>query len=825
MPVKELLMHKPFDLDLSQKTPILQKCVKEELNFHFENNELFRRFSYKKGFKVESAIESNWQNVPYIPAQSFKILGPQLLSVSEKQFKTCLQSSATSGEPSTVLIDNDTSRRQVKVMTKVLGDFIGMNRRPFLIMDIAPNSSKKDALGAREAAIRGFLNFSSEAKYFMDINATGGLFLQKTLLEEAIQNYKGPEELIIFGFTYVLYFSVIKEFQKSNIRFQLPDNSKVIHIGGWKKLESQKVSKEVFNQNTAEIFGVSPQNVIDIYGFTEQMGLVYPDCEYGFKHSSIYSEVLIRDPENHNLLKDRNPGLLQFITPIPHSYPGNSILTDDFGVILGRDDCQCGRKGVRFKVLGRAKQAEIRGCGDIMAEKVLYNEKKTTALSNDVLTVLYSPQIEIVSSKTLVDRENQKLKEIFQGLRNAQNWLCKQPIEGIIGIIQQARERWIDSSFPLEHYRKRGLNFLTNWCEASNLSSLTDFSLRNERGYIDSFRPVGGSVRKLMKANPKGIIAHWLSGNVPVLGMLTVIQAMITKNANILKVSSSYSEAIPELLRAFEGTKYRICSGHVIYGDDLLKSVAVIYFDKDNKHAASYISSNSDVRLVWGGREAVTEITSLPKKYSTEDIVFGPKLSFMAIGRETIESERKIKKLIRRAATDCSVFDQTACASPHTIFVEKGGFISPIEFADRLALEMDKALQRIPKEPPDEETVLKIASQRILYEFSGDVWQSEGFGWTVLYDEELKLAKPTYSRTVTVRAVDNIMDVTSLASKDIQTVGLSLTGHRRLEFAEKVTQKGVERLPDVGSMTEFDTPWDGMFVMDRFVRWSTLGGP
>ena len=76
-----------------------------------------------------------------------------------------------------------------------------------------------------------------------------------------------------------------------------------------------------------------------------------------------------------------------------------------------------------------------------------------------------------------------------------------------------------------------------------------------------------------------------------------------------------------------------------------------------------------------------------------------------------------------------------------------------------------------------------------------------------------------------MRAVDNIMDVTSLASKDIQTVGLSLTGHHRLEFAEKVTQKGVERLPDVGSMTEFDTPWDGMFVMDRFVRWSTLGGP
>lgn len=62
-------------------------------------------------------------------------------------------------------------------------------------------------------------------------------------------------------------------------------------------------------------------------------------------------------------------GLLQFISPIQTSYPGHSVLTEDVGFIAGVDDCPCGRKGTVFKVIGRAQQAEIRGCGDIMAEK------------------------------------------------------------------------------------------------------------------------------------------------------------------------------------------------------------------------------------------------------------------------------------------------------------------------------------------------------------------------------------------------------------------------------------------------------------------------
>lgn len=37
--------------------------------------------------------------------------------------------------------------------------------------------------------------------------------------------------------------------------------------------------------------------------------------------------------------------------------------------------------------------------------------------------------------------------------------------------------------------------------------------------------------------------------------------------------------------------------------------------------------------------------------------------------------------------------------------------------------------------------------------------------------------------------------------------------------------KGAMRCPDVGYMTHFDSPWDGVVALDRMVRWVTLGGP
>ena len=101
----------------------------------------------------------------------------------------------------------------------------------------------------------------------------------------------------------------------------------------------------------------------------EQTGCIYAECEYGHLHASIYSDIITRRYNDFSPCEYREKGFIQVLSSLPHSYPGHSILTEDEGIILGEDDCPCGRKGKYVKVIGRVKNAELRGCSDTYAEK------------------------------------------------------------------------------------------------------------------------------------------------------------------------------------------------------------------------------------------------------------------------------------------------------------------------------------------------------------------------------------------------------------------------------------------------------------------------
>jgi hypothetical protein len=62
-------------------------------------------------------------------------------------------------------------------------------------------------------------------------------------------------------------------------------------------------------------------------------------------------------------------GLIEVMSALPTSYPGQAVLTEDVGVFLGVDDCPCGRLGKYFRFKSRVEKAEIRGCGDTLADR------------------------------------------------------------------------------------------------------------------------------------------------------------------------------------------------------------------------------------------------------------------------------------------------------------------------------------------------------------------------------------------------------------------------------------------------------------------------
>jgi phenylacetate-coenzyme A ligase PaaK-like adenylate-forming protein len=363
--LNELLQSEVFGSQKSAAHNLFIQAMEETVTHHFENCEPYRRLCNKRGFDPRQ-----WQSteqIPYLPTAIFKD-APLLSIPAEEVFRIISSSATTTGRPSRVSLDKATSRRQSKCFNKVVLERLGNKKRKFIVLDLPETVGRSTKVSARASTIRSLLFGASSTDTVIE-ESSDGLLLNKAKLNDLLSTAeKSGEEIVIFGFTYILYHYVVKKLLDSGVNFSLAD-SKIIHIGGWKKLESEKVSPEQLINESSKVFGIKKGNVVDFYGFTEQSGMVYPTCEEGLRHVPSWGDVIIRDQMTLEPLPKNKEGLLQFLTPIQTSYPGHSILTEDLGILTGIDDCKCGRKGKTFKVIGRAAKAEIRGCGDIMAEK------------------------------------------------------------------------------------------------------------------------------------------------------------------------------------------------------------------------------------------------------------------------------------------------------------------------------------------------------------------------------------------------------------------------------------------------------------------------
>ncbi len=412
------------------------------------------------------------------------------------------------------------------------------------------------------------------------------------------------------------------------------------------------------------------------------------------------------------------------------------------------------------------------------------------------------------------------LEPLVARLRAAQERLRAVALDDLLGLCDAAARSWTQPGDPMADFiRQNRLGFLPLWLRRANLQTLAQRSLRGLPEALDRFVPLGERDPLMIRAQPRGLVVHWVAGNVPVLGFLSLVQAMLCKNANLAKVSRNRPGMLPHLLAALSASAYTNARGETFSGRLLTDSMAVVYAGRRDEAAARELSRLADVRVAWGGREAVEAIINLPRRYGTEDIVFGPKLSFAIVAAERLANQDLARRTAAAIAADACAFDQQGCNSPHTVFVERGGPIAPVEFARLLGEAMETESRRMPLDEVDPADAMHVLGVRTEYAMRGEAYYSRDMQWAVVYsDEDQGLAEACYLRTLFVRAVDDIFAVAEFCSSQTQTAGLAVDDRRRA-LADALTARGVERCPAIGAMRIYDAPWDGLFAMDRLVRW------
>ena len=359
--IAKLLDSPPYSLDPQERHDALLSLFKQELEYACEHSLHFA--NYVRHWPVRLAAAKTIAELPYLPVSVFK-KNPPLSLVPASEIKRTLTSSSTSGQvPSRVVLDAATSRRMTKGVIAIIRDFIGPARRPYLVVDTKENLGRQTELGARGAAIQALGSFATEMVACLSTDAQGEPSLDIDKLLAFAEKWK-QADVLVYGFTYVLWTQLVRPLQQRGITLGM-SKVHVLHSGGWKRLEQQAVTKDIFVRDVAAVFGCAPDRIIDYYGMVENVGVVYPDCVRGYKHVPAFAEVMIRDPLTLAPVKPGKQGMVQVCSVLPTSFPGFLLLTDDIGEIVGEDGCACGRRGTYFRFLHRVPKVELRGCGNL----------------------------------------------------------------------------------------------------------------------------------------------------------------------------------------------------------------------------------------------------------------------------------------------------------------------------------------------------------------------------------------------------------------------------------------------------------------------------
>ncbi len=361
--VEELIRRPQYALPQAEKDAGLTVILRELCQDVAARCPPYRRFLDHFGPRAE-----DWHtlaDIPPLPAAMFKRF--LLSAVPPEQIVRELRSSATSGqEPSRIVVDKTTAFRQARALVAILKEHVGPRRRPLLVLDAAESAGAGDSLSARGAAIRGISAFASETVFAMTNSPDGSLTPDWDAIESFFARHRN-DAVLLFGFTFIVWTRFVLEAERGGRQFQAPQ-AMLLHSGGWKKLTAAAVGKEEFARRVGAVLGAAPQQVLDFYGMVEQVGTVLVDCPAGHKHAPAFADVLIRRPYTLEPVGRGEEGIIEVLSALPSSYPGQALLTEDQGVLMGVDDCPCGRKGTYFRFLRRIEEAEVRGCGDTFAQ-------------------------------------------------------------------------------------------------------------------------------------------------------------------------------------------------------------------------------------------------------------------------------------------------------------------------------------------------------------------------------------------------------------------------------------------------------------------------
>ena len=384
-------------------------------------------------------------------------------------------------------------------------------------------------------------------------------------------------------------------------------------------------------------------------------------------------------------------------------------------------------------------------------------------------------------------------------------------VEKILNSLDKFSKKILTSkNFLGNKYRGYGLPFIAEWCKKENLKKI----LVSSFGSLDNLDGLKkNSELKNYKILPKGLVVHWVAGNVPTLGFLSLILGLITKNKNIIRLPLFSKKILEDLLNNFkkvDQTSKEIC-----------KNILILRYDKKDIKISKKLSLIADARIIWGSDETCKNIKSLETKLGCEDLIFSNKVSLIIMDQDTLK--KKSLEHFKKISRDILVFDQKACASPHTIFLEKASKNQISNFCRNLSKFLKQNYKKYQFAPVTSQKRVQILNLRLDYSVKHKVYSDHtDLNSTVLSDNKINLGPYIQNGTVFVRKLPSVNQIRNNFPKNIQTLGVSKKSKSLIPYIFELQKLGLARVRPLGKMTSFESIWDGMNIPLKLTKFCTI---
>jgi len=411
--------------------------------------------------------------------------------------------------------------------------------------------------------------------------------------------------------------------------------------------------------------------------------------------------------------------------------------------------------------------------------------------------------------------------KVIDDLLAAQAELSRRPVEAILAALDRVAARWLDHADPIRREAEARLAETTGLAPAMlrrgldetitrlrGIGELLDQDL-GSRYALDGFVQRARGVRS--RAFGPGLLVAVFSGNVPGISSFDMALALALKSACLARPAREEPAFAPLFARS------------VAEVDPLLGRCLAVQrwsYDEDWPYA------RAGAVVVYGSDRSVEAVRRLVPG-GVRFLGHGHKISFALVAREAAVAETA-----RRLALDVAMYDQQGCVSPHMAFVERGGPLSPLAFAEACGDALAELEREMPRSRLSQEEAVALRSARDEAEFDADaVFGSQGsLAWTVIHYEAPAFLPSPLNRLIRTYAVDEIGDVVEVVSPYrayLQTVAYAGPADRREELAGRLGALGATRVCPLGMVQQPGPLWrhDGRPAAGDLVRWIDIEEP